>query len=84
MYSYIYIVYLFLLFQVLDTSKEHRPITLMIMPVFLVPDTNCFIDNLAGIQQLVSSKRFTLVIPLVGEYLKAVLFQTIQCFFRTL
>lgn len=46
-----------------------RPMQLEITPVFLVPDTNCFIDHLHPIQTLLSSKRFTLIVPLVGESL---------------
>ena len=48
-------------------SGEVRPIQLEISPVFLVPDTNCFIDHLMDIQTLLNCKRFTIVVPLVGK-----------------
>ena len=40
---------------------------LEITPVFLIPDTNCFIDHLAGLCKLVNTRKYTVVIPLIGE-----------------
>ncbi|XP_031553390.1 telomerase-binding protein EST1A-like [Actinia tenebrosa] len=34
-------------------------------PTYLVPDTNCFIDQLSGLQAIVMTGDFTLVVPLV-------------------
>lgn len=36
-------------------------------PAYLVPDTNCFIDQLSGLQAIVMSNDFTLVVPIVGK-----------------
>lgn len=38
-------------------------------PSYLVPDTNCFIDHLNGLHDVVASGDFTLVIPLVGKFI---------------
>ena len=45
-------------------------LVLEINPQYLVPDTNCFIDHLPGLQYIVESRYFTVVIPLVGKYMK--------------
>ena len=42
-------------------------LVLEINPQYLVPDTNCFIDHLPGLQYIVESRYFTVVIPLVGK-----------------
>lgn len=39
-------------------------------PNYLVPDTNCFIDQLSGLQAIVMSNDFTLIVPIVGKSLK--------------
>lgn len=33
---------------------------------YLVPDTNCFVDELKSIQVLVESRHFVVAVPLVG------------------
>lgn len=42
-----------------------RPLELEICPLFLVPDTNGFINHLPGLQQLLSCQIYILVIPLI-------------------
>ncbi|XP_068126187.1 telomerase-binding protein EST1A isoform X2 [Hyperolius riggenbachi] len=42
-----------------------RPLELEIHPLFLVPDTNGFINYLPGLEQLLSSQIYILVIPLI-------------------
>ncbi|XP_075710269.1 telomerase-binding protein EST1A isoform X2 [Rhinoderma darwinii] len=42
-----------------------RPLELEICPLFLVPDTNGFINHLHGLQQLLSCQIYILVIPLI-------------------
>ena len=42
-------------------------LVLEISPQYLVPDTNCFIDHLPGLQYIVESRYFTVVVPLVGK-----------------
>eukprot|EP00794_Sanderia_malayensis_P014310 gene14310-15800_t len=34
-------------------------------PTYIVPDTNCFIDNLEGLTRIVDSKDFTVILPLI-------------------
>lgn len=41
----------------------------MIRPLLLVPDTNAFIDHLDVLKKLLAAKKFTIVVPLVGETL---------------
>ena len=48
-------------------EDNERLMTIEIHPLFLIPDTNCFIDHLKGIQKLLQSERYTLVVPLVGK-----------------
>jgi len=38
-----------------------------VSPYYLVPDTNCFVDQLLELQELVDRKTFQVVIPLVGK-----------------
>ena len=40
---------------------------LEVCPVFLVPDTNAFVDHLAGLKALLLSSTYILVVPLIGE-----------------
>ncbi|KAM9320894.1 telomerase-binding protein EST1A [Gastrophryne carolinensis] len=42
-----------------------RPLELEIHPLFLVPDTNGFINHLPGLKELLSSQVYILVIPLI-------------------
>ncbi|KAL3856196.1 hypothetical protein ACJMK2_010974, partial [Sinanodonta woodiana] len=51
--------------QKLLEKNRHRLIELEIRPLFLVADTNCFIDHLSSIVKLLRSKRYTIVVPLV-------------------
>lgn len=44
-----------------------RQMELEIRPLFLVPDTNGFIDHLASLAQLLESRNYILVVPLIGE-----------------
>ena len=37
-------------------------------PKYIVPDTNCFIDNLEGIVQIIDSKDFNVILPLIGKF----------------
>ncbi len=39
-------------------------------PNYIVPDTNCFIDNLEGLKKIIDSKDFTIILPLIGKVLK--------------
>lgn len=41
---------------------------LEIRPVFLVPDTNGFIDHLGSLTTLLDCRKFILVVPLIGEH----------------
>ena len=50
-----------------DTGQHNRRIEIEVRPLMLVPDTNCFIDHLDGIKSLLASKKYTIVVPLVGE-----------------
>lgn len=44
-----------------------RQMELEIRPLFLVPDTNGFIDHLASLARLLESRKYILVVPLIGE-----------------
>lgn len=44
-----------------------RQMELEIRPLFLIPDTNGFIDHLASLAQLLESRKYILVVPLIGE-----------------
>ena len=48
-------------------KNRHHLIELEIRPIFLVPDTNCFIDHLPSLQKLIQDRHYTIVIPLVGK-----------------
>ena len=41
---------------------------MQIIPKYLVPDTNCFVDMLPSIKKLVQRADFILGIPLTGIY----------------
>ncbi|GFN92827.1 telomerase-binding protein est1a [Plakobranchus ocellatus] len=49
---------------ILDSHK-HAKIELEIRPIFLIPDTNCFIDHFLSLRKILHSKKYTLVLPLV-------------------
>ncbi|ELT93962.1 hypothetical protein CAPTEDRAFT_170037 [Capitella teleta] len=46
-------------------NSQHRPLVIDVTPVNLVPDTNCFISHLDELQTIVSTSRYTLVVPLI-------------------
>ncbi|XP_077995214.1 telomerase-binding protein EST1A-like [Glandiceps talaboti] len=50
---------------VVESHRGAKPVALEIRPFHLVPDTNAFIDNLKGIQTVVDSGRYILIVPLV-------------------
>ena len=59
--------FLFYMQQVLETrTKQEVSQQVVVIPKYIVPDTNCFIFDLISIQRLVGSGHFTVVIPLTG------------------
>lgn len=56
-----------LLQAVLKDQSQMRQMELEIRPVFLVPDTNGFIDHLSSLITLLDCRKFILVVPLIGE-----------------
>ncbi|KAB0361125.1 hypothetical protein FD754_005281, partial [Muntiacus muntjak] len=50
---------------VLEDQSHVRQMELEIRPLFLVPDTNGFIDHLASLAQLLESRNYILVVPLI-------------------
>lgn len=57
-----------LLQAVLKDQAQVRQMELEIRPVFLVPDTNGFIDHLGSLIKLLDCRQFILVVPLIGEW----------------
>lgn len=49
---------------VLQTSGQ---LELEVRPVFLVPDTNGFIDHLGGLKKLLQCGTYIIVVPLIGK-----------------
>lgn len=49
---------------VLQTSGQ---LELEVRPVFLVPDTNGFIDHLDGLKKLLQCGNYIIVVPLIGK-----------------
>ncbi|XP_038058981.1 telomerase-binding protein EST1A-like [Patiria miniata] len=49
----------------MESHRQQRGLELEIRPVYLVPDTNCFIDHLTKIQALLACRKYKLVVPLV-------------------
>ncbi|KAL5017254.1 hypothetical protein ScPMuIL_006843 [Solemya velum] len=45
-------------------KNRHRSIELEIRPIFLIPDTNCFIEYFQNMKNLLESEKYTIVIPL--------------------
>lgn len=52
-------------FQKIIDKNRHHLIELEIHPIFLVPDTNCFIDHLSSVQKLIQHQKYTVTIPLI-------------------
>uniref|UniRef100_A0A671EGI7 Telomerase-binding protein EST1A n=1 Tax=Rhinolophus ferrumequinum TaxID=59479 RepID=A0A671EGI7_RHIFE len=50
---------------VLEDQSQMRQMELEIRPLFLVPDTNGFIDHLASLARLLDSRKYILVVPLI-------------------
>uniref|UniRef100_A0ABI8AI72 Telomerase-binding protein EST1A n=1 Tax=Felis catus TaxID=9685 RepID=A0ABI8AI72_FELCA len=50
---------------VLEDQSQMRQMELEIRPLFLVPDTNGFIDHLASLARLLESRKYILVVPLI-------------------
>lgn len=51
----------------MEDQSQMRQMELEIRPLFLVPDTNGFIDHLASLARLLESRKYILVVPLIGE-----------------
>lgn len=49
---------------VLQTSGQ---LELEVRPLFLVPDTNGFIDHLGGLTKLLQCGTYIIVVPLIGK-----------------
>lgn len=49
---------------VLQTGGQ---LELEVRPLFLVPDTNGFIDHLGGLKTLLQSGTYIIVVPLIGK-----------------
>lgn len=55
----------FCVFQaVLQTNGQ---LELEVRPLFLVPDTNGFIDHLGGLKKLLQCGTYIIVVPLIGK-----------------
>lgn len=52
---------------VLYDNKHQRGIELEVTPLFLLPDTNCYIDRLSDIMTLVKCMKYTIIVPLMGK-----------------
>uniref|UniRef100_A0A7M4G1I0 Telomerase-binding protein EST1A n=1 Tax=Crocodylus porosus TaxID=8502 RepID=A0A7M4G1I0_CROPO len=50
---------------VLKDQSQMRQMELEIRPIFLVPDTNGFIDHLSSLARLLECRKFILVVPLI-------------------
>ncbi|XP_078612479.1 telomerase-binding protein EST1A-like isoform X2 [Branchiostoma floridae x Branchiostoma japonicum] len=50
---------------VLDDQTSAVQIEVEVVPAFLIPDTNSFIDNLHGLKRLILCQMFTVVVPLI-------------------
>ncbi|CAH1244302.1 SMG6 [Branchiostoma lanceolatum] len=50
---------------VLDDHTSAVEMEVEVVPAFLIPDTNSFIDNLHGLKRLILCQMFTVVVPLV-------------------
>lgn len=50
--------------EVLQTGSQ---LELEVRPLFLVPDTNGFIDHLAGLKKLLQCGTYIIVVPLIGK-----------------
>ncbi|XP_074045302.1 telomerase-binding protein EST1A isoform X2 [Macrotis lagotis] len=50
---------------VLEDQSQMRQMELEIRPLFLVPDTNGFIDHLASLARLLESRKYIIVVPLI-------------------
>lgn len=60
-----YICFLLRVFQaMLQTSGQ---LELEVRPLFLVPDTNGFIDHLEGLKKLLQCGIYIIVVPLIGK-----------------
>ncbi|XP_067938253.1 telomerase-binding protein EST1A-like [Watersipora subatra] len=53
------------LHQAVLDSEMHGVIQLEIRPIFIVPDTNCFIEYPSQMKALITSQKFTVIVPLV-------------------
>lgn len=51
--------------EIVEQQKAHKQVVTQIQPKYLVPDTNCFIDELDLIEQLAKTPSYTLAVPLV-------------------
>lgn len=53
----------------LEDQTLKRQIEIEITPVFLVPDTNGFIDHLPGLVKLLETRLYIIVVPLIGKHI---------------
>lgn len=56
--------------SLLDHEIAQRFVELEIRPLFLVLDTNCYIDYLPNIRLLINHRKFIVVVPLIGEWIR--------------
>lgn len=60
---------MFVFQEVLQTGGQ---LELEVRPLFLVPDTNGFIDHLGGLKKLLQCGTYIIVVPLIGKTMRQV------------
>lgn len=58
---------MFVFQEVLQTGGQ---LELEVRPLFLVPDTNGFIDHLGGLKNLLQCGTYIIVVPLIGKTIR--------------
>ncbi|XP_071849963.1 telomerase-binding protein EST1A-like isoform X2 [Apostichopus japonicus] len=51
--------------EVIERQRTQRDLVIEINARYLIPDTNCFIDHLPAIEELVACQRYLVIVPLV-------------------
>ena len=51
--------------QAILASNRQAKLELEVRPLFLIPDTNCFIDHMTSLTKFLATQKYTLVVPLV-------------------
>ena len=55
--------------SVLEEARHAQRAVMVVRPAVIVPDTNCFLDQLGELQRTLALDQYTIIMPLIGAFI---------------